>query len=135
MAPRSSSSPSLPILKLQCSSSALSHNGTAEVGFRQRPAKLELADAGFGHTLLCEFRGRLLAADTGERLLARVLAAVQALGLLKALGRQRTDATHVLAAVRDLNRIELVAETLRDIPQVSYYHMAKLPYCRAFIWC
>jgi hypothetical protein len=28
-------------------------------------------------------------------------------------GRQRTDATHVYAAVRDLNRVELVAETMR----------------------
>jgi hypothetical protein len=34
-------------------------------------------------------------------------------GLLKARGRQRTDATHVLAAVRDLNRLEMVGETLR----------------------
>ena len=74
---------------------------------------LELGDAGFDHSVLCEFRGRLLAADAGERLLARVLDAARALGLLKARGRQRTDATHVLAAVRDLNRIELVAETLR----------------------
>ena len=51
--------------------------------------------------------------EAGERLLARVLDAARALGLLKARGRQRTDSTHVLAAVRDLNRIELVAETLR----------------------
>jgi hypothetical protein len=129
MASRPSSSPSLPIPKPQCSSSASSHNGTAEVEFRQRPAKLELADAGFDHPLLCEFRGRLLAADTSEHLLARVLAAVQA------LGQQRTDSTHLLAAVRDLNRIELVAETLRDITRVTYYHMAKVPYCRGFIWC
>ena len=34
-------------------------------------------------------------------------------GLLKARGRQRTDSTHVLAAVRTLNRLELVGETLR----------------------
>src|SRR3954447_22050262 len=35
---------------------------------------LELGDAGFDHGVLCEFRGRLLAADAGERrLLARVL--------------------------------------------------------------
>ena len=33
--------------------------------------------------------------------------------MLKARGRQRTDSTHVLAAVRDLNRVELLAETLR----------------------
>ena len=34
-------------------------------------------------------------------------------GLVKARGRQRTDATHVLSSVRELNRLELVAETLR----------------------
>ncbi|MGV9567913.1 hypothetical protein [Streptomyces sp. NPDC003480] len=34
-------------------------------------------------------------------------------GLLKAGGRQRTDATHVLAAVRRLSRLELVGESLR----------------------
>ena len=56
----------------------------------------ELGEAGFDHSVLCEFRGRLLAADAGERLLARVLDAARALGLLKARGRQRTDATHVL---------------------------------------
>lgn len=33
--------------------------------------------------------------------------------LLKAGGRQRTDATHVLAAVRTLSHLELVGETLR----------------------
>src|SRR3712207_1177199 len=74
---------------------------------------LDLADAGFDHTVLCEFRGRLLAGDASERLLARVLDTARDAGLLKARGRQRTDSTHVLAAVRDLNRIELLAETLR----------------------
>ena len=34
-------------------------------------------------------------------------------GTLKARGQQRTDATHVVAAVRSLHRLELVAETLR----------------------
>src|SRR5215210_368334 len=74
---------------------------------------LELADAGFDHTVLCEFRGRLLDGDAAERLLARMLDTAREAGLLKARGRQRTDSTHVLAAVRDLNRIELLAETLR----------------------
>src|SRR5512146_98080 len=32
---------------------------------------------------------------------------------LKPRGRQRTDATHVLASVRTMNRLELLAETLR----------------------
>jgi transposase len=33
--------------------------------------------------------------------------------LLKARGKQRTDSTHVLAAVRTLNRLELLSETVR----------------------
>jgi hypothetical protein len=33
--------------------------------------------------------------------------------LVRARGRQRTDSTHVLAAVRRLSRVELVAETMR----------------------
>src|SRR3712207_4704444 len=37
----------------------------------------------------------------------------KARGLLKARGQQRTDSTHVLAAVRTLNRLERVGETLR----------------------
>jgi len=74
---------------------------------------LDLADPGFDHSLLCEFRGRLLGGDAIERLLTRVLDAAREAGLLKARGRQRTDSTHVLAAVRELNRIELLAETLR----------------------
>jgi transposase len=74
---------------------------------------LELADAGFDHTVLCEFRARLLDGDAAERLLARMLDTAREAGLLKARGRQRTDSTHVLAAVRALNRLELLAETLR----------------------
>ena len=74
---------------------------------------LELADAGFDHSVLCEFRARLLQHEATERLLARVLDAARESGLLKARGRSRTDSTHVLAAVRDLNRVELLGETLR----------------------
>ena len=46
-------------------------------------------------------------------LLDKLLERCRALGLLKARGQQRTDSTHVLAAIRVLNRLELVAETLR----------------------
>jgi len=74
---------------------------------------LDLADAGFDFSVLCEFRGRLLQHAATERLLARLLDAAREGGLLKARGRQRTDSTHVLAAVRTLNRLELVGETLR----------------------
>lgn len=74
---------------------------------------LELADPGFNYSILSEFRGRLLTGGVEARLLERLLEACRAHGLLRAGGRQRTDSTHVLAAVRALNRLELVAETLR----------------------
>src|SRR3954452_4623022 len=74
---------------------------------------LELTDPGFDASVLSEFRSRLLAGDAEERLLEKLLARCQALGLVKARGRQRTDATHVLASVRTMNRLELLAESLR----------------------
>jgi transposase len=74
---------------------------------------LELADPGFDHSVLCEFRARLLKGSAEERLLHKLLEACRARGLLKARGRQRTDATRVLASIRVLNRLELVGETLR----------------------
>jgi transposase len=74
---------------------------------------LELADPGLDASVLCEFRARLVAGGAEERLLDRLLARCRELGLLKACGRQRSDTTHVLAAIRVLNRLELVGETLR----------------------
>ncbi len=74
---------------------------------------LELTDPGFDFSVLSEFRDRLLAGDAQERLLDTLLERCRAIGLLKARGTQRTDATHVLSAVRRLNQLELVAETLR----------------------
>lgn len=74
---------------------------------------LELTDPGFDHTVLSEFRTRLVKEKVAQRLLDDLLEQLQAQGLLKAKGRQRTDSTHVLAAVRDLNRLERVGETLR----------------------
>jgi transposase len=41
------------------------------------------------------------------------LAQFRELGLLKSRGKQRTDSTHVLAAIRALNRLECVGETMR----------------------
>src|SRR2546423_12226338 len=74
---------------------------------------LELTDPGFDFSVLSEFRDRLLAGDAAERLLEPLLERCRAMGLLKARGQQRTDATHVVAAIRALHRLELVAETLR----------------------
>src|SRR5215212_352661 len=66
---------------------------------------LPLADAGFDSTVLSEFRSRLVAGAAEALLLDAVLEVAAAHGLLKAGGRQRTDSTHVLAAVRAMNRI------------------------------
>lgn len=74
---------------------------------------LELTDPGFDFSVLCEFRARLLDGKDEAMLLDALLARLQDLGLIKARGRQRTDSTHVLAAVRVLNRLERVGETLR----------------------
>jgi transposase len=74
---------------------------------------LELTDPGFDHSVLSEFRTRLIKEKGTQRLLDGLLEQLQTRGLLKARGRQRTDSTHVLAAVRDLNRLERVGETLR----------------------
>ena len=42
-----------------------------------------------------------------------LLAALVERGLVKGGGRQRTDSTHVVSAVRDLNRLELAGESVR----------------------
>ncbi len=74
---------------------------------------LELDDCGFDHTVLSEFRTRLLTHEAESRLLDAILAWAQERKLLQAGGRQRTDSTHVLGAVRILTRIEVVTESLR----------------------
>src|SRR3712207_5701471 len=74
---------------------------------------LELTDTGFHFTVLHAFRAPLIDGHAEQRLLAVMLERLQQAGLLKARGRQRTDSTHVLAAVRTMNRLEIVGETLR----------------------
>ncbi len=74
---------------------------------------LELSDSGFDHSVLCEFRSRLLEGKAEQRLLDRMLEHFRERGLLKKGGTQRTDSTHALAAIRVMNRLELVTETLR----------------------
>src|ERR687891_2654977 len=74
---------------------------------------LELTDPGFDASVLSEFRARLVAGDVALSLLDTLLARCRTAGLLKARGRQRTDSTHVLAAIPVLNRLGGVGETLR----------------------
>jgi transposase len=74
---------------------------------------LELTDPGFDFSVLTEFRTRLLTGGAETPLLQALLELCKSRGWLKARGRQRTDSTHVLAAIRDLNRLECAGETLR----------------------
>ena len=74
---------------------------------------LELTDPGFHFSVLAEFRAHLVDGQSKHLLLDTMLERFQQRGLLKARGKQRTDSTYVLAAVRDLHLLELVGETLR----------------------
>lgn len=74
---------------------------------------LALDDPGFDFSVLCEFRARLLSDDPERVLFDTVLEIFRDAGLLKARGKQRTDSTHVLAAIRELHRLENVGEMMR----------------------
>lgn len=75
---------------------------------------LELRDQGFDSSVLAEFRTRLADSGSAERLLFEaVLGRLASAGWARPGGRQRTDSTHVLAAVRTLQRLELVGEAVR----------------------
>ncbi len=74
---------------------------------------LELDDSGFDHTVLSEFRTRLVNGNAELLLLDQMLSRFRESGLLKSRGKQRTDSTHVLTSVRVLTRHEHLAETFR----------------------
>jgi transposase len=73
---------------------------------------LALTDPGFDFSILSELRARLIVGAAEERLLTTMLDRFTDRGLLKHRGHQRTDSTHIVAAVRSLNRLEIVGETL-----------------------
>lgn len=74
---------------------------------------LELTDTGFDFSVLSEFRKRVAEHGLEAVALDLLVAALVDKGLIKPRGKQRTDSTHVLAAVRDLNRLELAGEGVR----------------------
>lgn len=74
---------------------------------------LEVTDAGFHYSVLSEFRSRRLSGGAEHRLFEALLTHFKARGWLTQRQRQRTDSTHILAAVRSLNRLELVGRTLQ----------------------
>ncbi|MFE3197881.1 hypothetical protein [Embleya sp. NPDC059237] len=74
---------------------------------------MELDDPGFDHSVLIEFRDRVAEGDRADRLLGLFVDRLVEAGPVRRGGRQRADSTHVLAAVRTLDRAEPVGETLR----------------------
>jgi len=74
---------------------------------------LDLTDPGFDASVLCEFRARLLEGQTEQQIVQPLLDIARKHGWLKERGKQRTDSTHVFGAIRTLNRLETVGETMR----------------------
>jgi len=74
---------------------------------------LELEDEGFDASVLTGFRERLVGNGAERVIFDRLLDLARQRGLVRAGGRARTDSTHVLGRIRDLNRLELAGETVR----------------------
>ncbi|MFI6449690.1 IS1182 family transposase [Kitasatospora sp. NPDC050543] len=74
---------------------------------------LELTDPGFDFTVLAKFRARLVEHGMERLIFDRLVEHCRQEGLIEAGGKQRTDSTHVISAVRDLNRLELAGESMR----------------------
>jgi transposase len=74
---------------------------------------LPLDDPGFDFTILSDFRQRVLSGQAQDVLLEPILHLCRERGWLKAHGKQRTDATAVLARVRALSSLESVGESMR----------------------
>jgi transposase len=79
---------------------------------------LRLEDSGFDSSVLSEFRARLVEHELSLLAFDRILERCRELGLVKAGGKARTDSTHVISAVRDLNRSELTGECVRALCEV-----------------
>src|SRR5258708_2397680 len=65
---------------------------------------LELTDLGFHFSVFSEFRSRLIAGGLEEGILTTLLDICKEKEFLKERGKQRTDSTHVEAAIRLTNR-------------------------------
>ena len=74
---------------------------------------LPLDDPGFDHSVLPEFRAKVAGAGLERAALDALIERLASDGLVKAGGKQRTDSTHVIAAVAALNRLELAGESVR----------------------
>src|SRR5438477_12039952 len=70
-------------------------------------------EPGFDYSILSDFRQRLLSAQAEDLILEPILQLCRERGWLNARGKQRTDATAVLARVRALSSLESVGESMR----------------------
>lgn len=75
---------------------------------------LTLTDPGFDFSILSEFRTRLIQGGMEQKVLDILLSRLREEGLLKTHRQQRTDSTHVEAAIRTLNRLETLGESMRS---------------------
>jgi transposase len=70
---------------------------------------------GFDHTVLSEFRQRLLKFGAESRVFNAIFAQLKQLGIYKQRGIQRTDSLSIYTHHRRLKRIELCVETMRTV--------------------
>ena len=78
---------------------------------------LELTDSGFDFSLLSEFRARLIEGGLEQQLFEQMLALFKEKELLKSPQKQRTDSTHILAAIRVLGRLENISRWKWFLPK------------------
>ena len=76
---------------------------------------LPLDDPGFDDSVLSEFRGKVADAGLEQVALDALLDRLAADELVGEGGKQRTDYTHVVAAVAALNGLELAGESVRAV--------------------
>lgn len=70
-------------------------------------------DEGFDYSVLSQFRQRLIEQGAQDLVLEPLVAVCREHGWLNGGGKQRTDSTHGLAALRTLSSLESVGEALR----------------------
>jgi transposase len=75
---------------------------------------LALTDPGFDFTLLDDFRQRLLTHDGAHLMLDTLLDTCKERGWIKTRGKQRTDSTYVVAAIRRLYYLESVQQAMHN---------------------
>ncbi len=76
---------------------------------------LSLTDGGFHYSILSEFRTCLIEGKMEQVVFEKLLDLFRKKDLLKGHHQQRTDSTHVLGAIRAINRVELVGEMMRCV--------------------